>query len=385
VTNPREQEIEGEWIMGWPGRKRPSPRQIKDAEGRLIFQLAPVAELQGPITPTDLRYVVNQLEIPDPAHPDDWSLTIDGKVERPLRLTLAELEQLPGRTVRVVTECAGSDERFDDYVKSGGEKPDRFALDTPGAGIVSSGEFTGVPLDLVLEKVGVKPEAVAVRAEGFDQGKPAEWATGGAWDIPERINFDKCLALEKARDPDTILAWAMNGEYLRHIHGAPLRLVVPGWSGNWSVKWLQKLEVLDHMAPCFYQTQYFYLADSADDADKEMITTMGVRSVITEPRDGQSLGRGSHLVRGLAWSGVGAVTGVEVSVNGGPWEEAHLEEPREKWLWVRWSYLVDAHEPGSYSIRARATDEAGRTQPQIRWNFMHKMFDGIVPVDFVVE
>ncbi|MEE8369910.1 MAG: molybdopterin-dependent oxidoreductase [Dehalococcoidia bacterium] len=385
MTSPREQEVEGEWIMGWAGRKRPSPRQIKDAEGRLVFQLAPVADLQGPITPTDLRYVVNQLEIPDPVHPDDWSLAIGGEVEQPLRLTLAELEQFPGRTVRVVTECAGSDERFDDYVKSGGEKPDRFDLNTPGAGIVSSGEFTGVPLALVLEKAGLRPEAVSVRAEGFDQGKPSEWAIGGAWDVPERINFDKCLPLEKALDPDTILAWAMNGEYLRHIHGAPVRLVVPGWSGNWSVKWLQELDVLDHMAPCFYQTQYFYLADSADDPNKEMITAMGVRSVITEPRDGQSLGRGSHLVRGLAWSGVGAITKVEVSVNGGPWQEAHLEEPREKWLWVRWSYLVSAEEPGSYSIRARASDEAGRTQPQMRWNFMHKMFDGIVAVDFVVE
>ncbi|MCH8226185.1 MAG: molybdopterin-dependent oxidoreductase, partial [Chloroflexi bacterium] len=139
MAAPREREAEGEWIMGWPGRKRPSPHQIRDAEGRLVFQLAPVAELQGPITPTDLRYVVNQLEIPDPVHPDDWSLAIGGEVERSIQMTFAELQKLPGRTVRVVTECAGSDERFDDYLRSGGEKPARFDFSTPGAGIVSSG------------------------------------------------------------------------------------------------------------------------------------------------------------------------------------------------------------------------------------------------------
>ena len=165
-----------------------------------------------------------------------------------------------------------------------------------------------------------------------------------------------------------------------------MRLVVPGWSGNWSVKWLQKLEVLDHIAPCFYQTEYFFYADSLEAGDRTMVTTMGVKSIITDPRDDDPThARGERVVRGLAWSGHGAITRVEVSVDGGEsWQDAHLEEPSERWLWVRWSYRWNAHEPGSYKVMSRATDETGRHQPQIGWNVLRKNFDGIVPVDVTV-
>jgi DMSO/TMAO reductase YedYZ molybdopterin-dependent catalytic subunit len=391
-------EIEGDWVMGWPDRKRPEPFARKDEHGRVTYQRTPIGELPGLITPTDLRYIVAQLQMPDPVHPDDWSLTITGEVERPLRLTYDDVQQLPARTVRVVHECSGTDADFFDYLKSGGEyagcetcgryhgKPDRFDLTRAHTGQTSAGEFTGVPLAAVLERAGLKPNAISVRAEGFDRGTPGEHATYSADEVPQEINYDKCLPLEKALDPDTILAWALNGEYLRHVHGAPLRLIVPGWSGNWSVKWLQTLDVLDHMAPCYYQTQYFYYADSRDDPERRMITAMGVRCIIIEPRDGDSpLAPGLHVVRGLAWSGMGAITRVEVSTDGGAtWQDAHIEEPREKWLWVRWSHRWEAADAGRYQILARATDEAGRVQPQTPWNFQRKNFDGIVPVDIEV-
>jgi len=114
---------------------------------------------------------------------------------------------------------------------------------------------------------------------------------------------------------------------------------------------------------------------------------MGVKSVITDPIDEYSpLSRGSHAIRGLAWSGCGAITRVEVSVDGGQtWHDAHLEGPREKWIWARWSYLWEVNEPGHYKLMARATDEEGRTQPQTKWNYQRKHFDGIVPVDVDVE
>jgi DMSO/TMAO reductase YedYZ molybdopterin-dependent catalytic subunit len=204
---------------------------------------------------------------------------------------------------------------------------------------------------------------------------------------PGVINYDKGLPMEKALDPDTILAWAMNGEHLRHVHGAPLRLVVPGWSGNWWVKWIEQIEVLDHMPDCYHQTEYFVLGESHDDPNKVMCTALGVKTVILDPIDEDSpLPVGEHAVRGLAWSGEGAVKRVEVSVDGGAtWEDAHVEESHDRWMWVRWTYLWKAEQPGPYKLLARATDERGRVQPQIPWNYQRKHFDGLVPTEVVVE
>jgi len=234
---------------------------------------------------------------------------------------------------------------------------------------------------------------VAVRMEGFDRGQPdlaVQYRSVGRSDFklvdPGVINYEKGLPIAKALHPDTLLAWSMNGEYLLHIHGAPVRAVVPGWSGNWWVKWLQKIDVLKHMPECYYQKHYFVYGRSPDDPNKEMITAMGVRCIITDPLDEDSpLERGAHKIRGLAWSGMGAITRVEVSIDEGrTWTDAHLEEPCERWLWVRWSHLWEANAPGHYRIMARATDETGRVQPQIPWNYQRKHFDGIVPTDVTV-
>ena len=271
---PRK-EIEGDWVMGWPDRKRPSLMAGKDAEGRVINGRAPLLELEGLITPTDAYYVVNQLEVPEPIHPDDWHLAVRGAVDRPLELGLEDLRKLPGRTVRAVTECAGNDAGFFDYLTKGGRKPSRrnqqdmqkraemrvkgrmlteeeVSSESTTTCAVSAGEFTGVPLAEVLKRAGLKSTAVAIRAEGFDTGRPdpsVQYRSVGTTDYkyvdPGIINYDKGLPLEKALHPDTLLAWAMNGEYPTHLHGAPVRLVVPGWSGNWWVKWLQTLEATE--------------------------------------------------------------------------------------------------------------------------------------------
>ena len=108
-------EIEGDWVMGWPDRKRAVINAGKDSQGRVINGRAPVTQLEGLLTPTDAYYVVNQLEVPEPIHPDDWVLQIGGLVERPIEISLKDLMKLPGRTVRAVTECAGNDAGFFDY------------------------------------------------------------------------------------------------------------------------------------------------------------------------------------------------------------------------------------------------------------------------------
>ena len=141
------------------------------------------------------------------------------------------------------------------------------------------------------------------------------------------------------------------------------------------------------MAPVFYQTEKFVYGDGPNDPNRHMITAMGVKSIITEPREKEgSLAQGDHLVRGLSYSGRGMITRVEVSVDGGKtWQNAILEEPREKWIWTRWSLLWHANKPGKYTLLARAYDEAGRQQPVTPWNFQKKVFDGIVPVEVEIE
>ena len=113
------QEMEGEWVMGWPDRKRARIMPSKDAEGRTIYARSPVLDLEGLLTPTDAYYILAQLNMPDPVHPDDFSFSIGGMVDNPTEYTLEEIRKLPGRTVRAVTECAGNDGEFFDYVKPG--------------------------------------------------------------------------------------------------------------------------------------------------------------------------------------------------------------------------------------------------------------------------
>lgn len=412
-----KREIEGDWVMGWPDRKRPEIAAGKDADGRVISGRTQILEQEGLITPTNNYYIVTQLDIPEPVHPDDWSLTITGEVERAMTLTIDDLRKLPGRSVRAVTECAGNDEGFFDYERRGAPKPsrryvpdfqrraqlkaqgvmptnDELAAEMGNTCAMSGGEFTGVPLAEVLRRAGIKPGAQWIWMKGFDNGRPdptMQYRSMGRSDVkvedPGVINYDKGLPLDKALDPDTLLAWAQNGEWLMHVHGAPLRCIVPGWSGNWWVKWLSHIEVTREMPPCYHQTKYFVYGESPDDPNKPMLTAMGVRNIITYPLDEDSpLERGSHAIRGLAWSGMGGIAKVEVSVDGGAtWNEAHIEEPRERWLWARWSYLWQVDAPGPYRILARAIDVKGRLQPQTPWNYQRKHFDGIVPSDVVVE
>jgi len=412
-------ELEGEWIQGWPDRARARLMPSKDAEGRTIYARTPLTQLEGLITPTDAFYIVSQLNMCDPIHPDDYFFCVKGLVDRPMQLTLEALQRMPSRTVRTVMECAGDDGEFFHWQKRGGAKPSRLkrqneqggwnqmgttdgerpriedVLDAvPTTCLVSGGEWTGVPLALLLETVGVKSNVESVHVVGYDQGRPdptPQYAATGRTDIdvvdPGVINYDKALPLAKAMHPDTLLAWAHNGEYLQHVHGAPLRLVVPGWSGNWSVKWIKDIELLDHTPACYYQTHYFVFGESPESPNKTPCMELGCKSIILSPIDEDSpLERGEHLVKGLAWSGMGAVKRVEVSVDhGATWQPAHLDDHNDRWLWRRWSFVWRVDKPGAYSLMARATDEADRVQPQTPWNFQTKHFDGIVPTDVEVR
>jgi DMSO/TMAO reductase YedYZ molybdopterin-dependent catalytic subunit len=369
-SDPANARKTGNW-HGWP-TKDINPVTLTDDEGRTVRIRTPVMDLEGLITPTHLHYTVQHFAVPPVVETDQWSLQITGEVTTPLTLNFEQLRRFPGRSVRTVMECSGSDATFFEYFKGEGPKPSR----TGEAMILSASEWTGAPLAAVLQAAGLTPRARYVRAEGNDRGVPPTAAPG-----TQAFYYDKGLPIEKALHPDTILAWAQNGQLLEHLHGAPVRLLVPGWSGNWSVKWLTRLELMPHEPDCWYHYQFYYYGQSPDDPNKELITTIGVKSIITQPDDDtETLPPGIHMIRGYAWSGAGAIDQVEVSVDGGDsWHAAHIEAPRERFMWVRWSYCWDARRQGSYCLMARATDEVGRVQSrEPRYNNMRKNFSAIV-------
>ena len=252
---------------GWPHRKV-EPVTLLRPDGKTERVRTPVMELEGLITPTELHYVVQHFGVPETVSAGDWSLSVDGEVKKPLRLSYDDVRRFPSRSVRTVMECSGSDATYFEYFKDEGPRPSR----TQERMILSGSEWTGVPLAAILNEAGLTGRATHVRAEGWDEGVPATAAEG-----TEPFFYDKGLPMQKALHPDTILAYAQNGQILEHLHGAPIRLLVPGWSGNWSVKWLRRLEVLDHEPDCWYHYNFYYYGDSPDDPNKELITTIGVQ------------------------------------------------------------------------------------------------------------
>ena len=377
-SDPANANKTGDW-NGWP-TKDLNTVNLMDDEGRTVRIRTPVMDLEGLITPTDLHYTVQHFDVPPVVATDQWELKIHGEVKNSLTLNFDQLRRFPGRSVRTVMECSGSDATFFEYFKDEGPKPSR----TQECMILSASEWTGVPLAAVLNAAGLSDKSLYVRAVGNDEGVPATAAEG-----TKPFYYDKGLPMQKALHPDTILAWAQNGQLLEHLHGAPVRLLVPGWSGNWSVKWITGLEILDHMPECWYHYEFYYYGDSPEDPNKELITTLDVKSIVTQPNDDtEEMAKGVHMIRGYAWSGAGAISEVHVSTDDGDtWHSAHIEAPRhDRFMWVRWSYRWDADKAGKYTIMSRASDEVGRVQSrEPRYNNMRKNFSAIVGYPVTVK
>ena len=171
--------------------------------------------------------------------------------------------------------------------------------------------------------------------------------------------------MAKALHPDTLLAFRMNGEPLTRSHGAPVRLIVPGWYGVCSVKWITRLEVLDGMFSGYFQSnKYTIRRREAAGERKVRLTRMAVKSEIIRPAPNATLRPGVNRISGIAWAGEEAVAGVEVSVDGGKtWQQAALVGPQAPYSWALWEYLWDASRPGEYALMCRATSAAGESQP----------------------
>ncbi len=311
----------------------------------------PMELLAEPQIPTSLFYVRNHFDLPT-IDAEKWRLVVEGAVNRPLRLSLSELKKLTKKSVVLTLECAGNGRKFMNPLPGG----------TPWVyGAVSTAQFTGVPLHLVLHQAGVRPEAVEVVFEGADQGE-AE---------PGRVvSFARSLPLDQARHADTLLAWEMNGEPLTEDHGFPLRLVVPRWYGMASVKWLVKILVVSKPFDGYFQKERYIYAEEHDTPNNAPVNYMRVRALIGRPVEEALLPPGTIEVAGTAWSGFGSVTRVEVSTNNGQsWSKAELGTAASPYAATPWRFLWKPTKSGQYTLMARATDSAGNSQPlESVWN-----------------
>jgi DMSO/TMAO reductase YedYZ molybdopterin-dependent catalytic subunit len=309
----------------------------------------PLAGVRSWVTPNRLFFVRNHFAVPA-ADLENWKLRVEGCVAQPAEWTWEELNSLPERSVFATVECAGNGRSF--------LQPHVHGVQW-GAGAIGHAEWTGIPLRLVLQKARLRPEAVEVLFEGADTGTEA--------DHPEPMAFARSLPMDKALDPDTLLATRMNGELLEPSHGFPLRLLVPGWYGVASVKWLRHIEVLDRPFLGYFQTTK-YTIQRQGPAGTEWVAVgpMAIKSEIVRPHPGELLGVGTNRIFGVAWAGPEAVAGVEVSTDGGRhWAGAELIGPRAPYSWTLWEYLWEVAEPGAYRLVARATSATGQVQPAL--------------------
>jgi DMSO/TMAO reductase YedYZ molybdopterin-dependent catalytic subunit len=250
---------------------------------------------------------------------------------------------MPQRHVTVTMECAGNGRLGMDPVPPG--EPWRF-------GAVSTTTWSGVSLRTLLERAGLEPAVVEILGLGADAG-PRDDADG-------EVRFARALPIADAMHPDTIVATHMGGEPLSLDHGAPMRLIVPGWYGMASVKWLTRLDAITAPFTGYFQQQrYVYAVDDT----VEPVRRARVKSMITSPIDGGVCGR-AVTVQGWAWSGAGAIARVELSVNEAPiWIEAALGTPASAHAWIPFEAELMLPDAATATIRSRATDTAGNTQP----------------------
>lgn len=296
----------------------------------------PLQDLYGTITPSALHFERHHSGVPK-IDPNGYELLLDGLVERPLVFTLKDLKRFPSVSRAYFIECAGNSGR--EHEGRPGETAQR------SHGLFSNSEWTGVPLKNVLEEAGVKATARWIVAEGADASR-----------------MSRSIPLYKALD-DVLVAYGQNGEALRPEQGYPLRLVVPGWEGNINIKWLGRIMVTDE--PFMTREESAIYTDLMPDGKARWFTfVMEAKSVITRPSGEQVLdGRGFYEISGLAWSGRGRITRVEVSTDGGKtWNNARLEEPVLPKAATRFS-LSWKWDGSEAALQSRCIDETGYVQP----------------------
>jgi DMSO/TMAO reductase YedYZ molybdopterin-dependent catalytic subunit len=316
----------------------------------------PLEALREPITPLGLHYLLIHYDIPF-VDATTWELDVDGAVERPARLSLDELRALPSIDVPVTMECAGNGRALlEPHVVS---QP--WVRDAVG-----TARWRGVSVAALLDRVGVRDDAVEVLFTGLDRGVEGE----------ETQQYQRSLPLAEARRDEVLLAYDMNGVPLLPQHGFPLRLVVPGWYGMTNVKWLARVSVLTAPFDGYQQDRAYHFRASEDDLGtavermlpRSLLVPPGIPEFLTRTR---TLDPGMCLLEGRAWCGRGAIERVDVTLDGGTsWAPAELDDDERlgPWAWRRWTFAWNAT-PGTYTLGSRAADDHGDVQPlEPAWN-----------------
>ena len=304
-------------------RRDPSPTSSR----------TPLQELHGIITPSDLHFERHHAGVAV-VDPERYSLLIHGLVDRPMVFSLAELKRFPSTSRVHFLECSGNFR-----TRAGPE-----TLAQQICGLTSTSEWTGVPLSTLLSEVGVRSEATWMLAEGQDGAVMA-----------------RSIPIEKAWD-DAMLAYGQNGEALRPEQGYPVRLFLPGWEGNSNVKWLRRLELTD--GPGMMREETARYTDPIGNGQvRQFSFMMEARSIITTPSYPETIQPGWNEIRGIAWSGRGKITSVDVSVDGGrSWDTADLQTPVFSKAHTRFRYMWN-WDGTRAEFMSRAVDESGYVQP----------------------
>ncbi len=326
----------------------------------------PAHLLDDAVTPNHLHFVRNNGHIPERARKQDltgWELTIDGHINRARTFTMTELQgEFEHREAQLTIECAGNG-RAGYFPNASGNQ---WTL-----GAVGCARYKGIRLADVLKSLGLKQSAIFIGYYGEDPHLSRD---------PKRSPISRGVPIEKAMDPHTLLVWEMNGVPLPAEHGFPMRLICPGWPGSTSGKWLKRIWIRDQVHDGTKMTGSSYRiprspvapGTSVPDEDMEIITTMPVKSLITRPENGVTVSQDADLeVRGHSWSGTGRVSRVDISYDfGSTWHATTLAPGTNRYAWQRWSTRLRLPKKGYYEIWARATDDAGRSQPMIvpGWN-----------------
>jgi len=315
----------------------------------------PLEILDHDVTPLGLHYLLTHYDMPM-VDPGSWMLRIGGHVHHPVELDLVALRARPQVTRTVTLECAGN----------GRARVHPRPVSQPWLDeAVGTAAWTGTPLAPLLREAGLRDGAVDVVFTGADHGV----------ERGVEQDYERALSLADALHEDVLLAHTMNGQPLPLQHGAPLRLLVPGWYGMTQVKWLVGITVTDAPFAGYQNAVAYRLKQEADD-EGEPVTRILPRALVRPPGfpDFQTrsrvVERGTIALTGRAWSGWAPIAGVEVSVDGGAtWHGARIGPQPDRYAWCSWTWSWDARETGRYELCARATDQAGNVQPidQI-WN-----------------
>ncbi|MBI1894470.1 MAG: sulfite oxidase [Candidatus Rokubacteria bacterium] len=344
--------------------QQPSPAPFPGKEKLIVRSPRPInletplRELTSEITPNELFFVRTNYDASE-IDPAQYVLKVDGEVDSPLALRLDDLRRMEQVTHTITLECAGNGRGF--------HRPPASGIQWE-RGAVGNAVWKGVRLADVLRLAKLRGTARHVVPRGND-----------TLPTPQVPPFIRSHPIAKALDPHTMIALEMNGKPVPHLHGGPARLIVPGWVGSASIKWLTQITLADkEWSGPFMQRSY--RSPRVDDPSQTYsLQSLECKSVIVTPLDGAPVAAGPSKVAGFAWAGEGTIVAVDVSTDGGQsWRSATLTGQEHRYAWRRWEYAWEA-KSGQQTIMARASDSLGRYQPAARprdpqgyrWNVIH--------------